>query len=177
MDYSAKSVSVNYSSMEDRIQWISRCDGDIFIRAWITRRFLDLIMPRIADWLMKRNVRAGEVSGLPVDTVGKMAMGVYEHGLAQKQVKAVRETIPLMKVIDEFLVDNLVMSMSPKGYVNITLAAPKERVTLKFQASMPQVHRIMGELVKVAEASGWGISDPWKDFEKDRGVMSSMIIN
>lgn len=177
VDYSAKSVSVNYSSMEDRIQWISRCDGDIFIRAWITRRFLGMIMPRIAEWMMKRNVQTECASVLPVDSAGKMAMGLYEHEIAQQQVQAIRENIPVMKIVDEFIVDNFTMSMTAKGYVNIALAAPKDRINLKFQASMPQVHKIMGELMEISSVSGWGIPDPWKALKREGGFVSAMIIN
>lgn len=178
MNYTAKSISINYSQAEDRIQCISQCDGDEFVRAWITRRFLGLIMPRIAVWTIKKSVQTGYVdSVMTIDSAAKTAMGLYEHELAQQQVEAVMESIPVRKIIDEFLLDNFIMSMSPKGYVNIIFAAPKDRTKLKFQVSMPQVHKIMGEFMKVSTASGWGIPDPWKTFEQDRGVMSAMIIN
>jgi len=157
--YSANSISLRYLAKEDRIQWICHCSENKIVLVWITRRMLSLLLPRLAQWLDKNNPQEKKQAKPRTESEQKH-ISRFDHEIAQKQVPSTREKVSLKNVVDQFLMQTFGLKAVGSKVV-VTLAGEEESQAIVFQATLPELHKVIGELIQIGEKAGWHIEHPW----------------
>jgi hypothetical protein len=163
MNYNATSVSLRYVPSEDRIEWSSHCGGETMVRSWISRRMLALSLPRLAKWMEGRSdaQKPPEVSQSQT-TAEKQHISRFEHETAQQQVQAVQEKVKRRPVDADFLLANLSLETLRSGAIKLSLQSAENTEQVSLKASLPQLHKLVGEMVRLSEAAGWELPNPWQ---------------
>jgi hypothetical protein len=159
MKYLARSVSLTYVPVEDRIRWTSACEGGVFVAVWVARRHLLILLPRLAEWLDKKSPLQQQTV---VAEAAKLEIRAFEHQVAQQRIKAVRAPARKQKPDVEFLLNYFGVSVVADGLLELTLVAPDEEIRLGLTGSFAQLHKIVRELLEIGNAAGWGVPDPWQ---------------
>ena len=158
--HKACSLSLRYVALEDRIEWLCHCENNILVAAWVSRRLLISLLPRLAEWLDKTSERQSDSDSNVRTVVEKKHIHRFDHDVAQRQVKAVKESLPKTSVSEQFLLRHLEFKAAKQGVI-IGLAAEKNCTLVAFSASLPELHKVIGELLKIGNDADWGISNPW----------------
>ena len=158
--HTARSLTLRYVALEDRIEWLSYCENNIVVSAWVSRRLLLALLPQLFEWLGKNSDRQ-----LPAAVRGRTAaekthIHRFDHELAQHQVKAVAAKPPRSHKTEQFLLRHLDFKATKTGVV-IGLAAEKNMTLVAFSATLPEIHKVIGELLRVSDDAGWEVPNPW----------------
>ena len=134
-----------------------------YIRSWISRRMLGLTLPRLAKWMAGRSDagKPPEVSQAQTPAE-KQHISRFEHETAQQQVHAVQEKVVQRPVEAEFLLANLSLETLRSGAIKLSLQSAENTEQVLLKASLPQLHKLVGEMVRLSEAAGWDIPNPWQ---------------
>jgi len=162
VNYLARSVSMSYRPIEDRIRWASECEGGVLVAAWVTRRHLVILLPRLAEWLdqqspLQRQTVAPEAA--------KQEIRSFEHQAAQQRIKAVRGKTRVRQPDVEFLLNYFGVRVIGEGLVELHLVAPGEELRVSLPGTVAQLHKLIRELLEIGNAAGWGVADPWRSVE------------
>ena len=179
MKYTAQSVSLRYIPGEDRLQWISHCSPENIIGMWVTRRLLSLIAPQFADWL-GRNTGVQQASAGLDKTVSPPAKSSevkqFEHEVAVQQVKSVEEKKPDWAPDANYLMVQLGLKATTEGKAKLTLVGQEiiqstpntisvaaEPIEIQTVMTAPELHKIINELLRLAQQVHWGVANPWQE--------------
>ena len=159
--FQSKSVSLRYDAQEDRLLWISSVGDDQLTSVQITRRMLSNMLPNLAEWL--NNNSDNQQSSKVQTSIEKQRVYLFEHEAAQHKVPMVHDVIPVKKVmLADFLLCNINLSITKKRLVKFALSNKENSVQIFSVMSFNELHKIIGELLKLSHAAGWGIQNPWK---------------
>ena len=156
----ARSLTLRYVTLEDRIEWLSHCENNITVSAWVSRRLLIELLPQLFEWLGKNNGRqlAPQASGRTA--AEKTHIHRFDHEIAQRQVKTVTAKLPKNLKTEQFLLRHMDFKATKAGVI-IGLAAEKNSTLVAFSASLPETHKVIGELLRVSDDAGWEVPNPW----------------
>ncbi len=160
----SKSVSLRYDPAQDRLQWISHCAEKQMVSVWFARRVLLLVMPQLAEWLEKTGgVSADALSGDRVAETEKKRYQQFEHEAAQQQVPIVQDVLPRERIFEaEFLVNSVKLAITRSQKVKLILLDDKNSVEVISVMSVPEIHKIIGELLRLSDAANWQVPNPWR---------------
>lgn len=175
VNYSANSISLRYVAKEDRIQWICHCNENKLVVVWITRHMLTILLPRLAKWLDQNNPQEKQLVKTRTESEQKH-ISRFEHEIAQKQVSSTRAKLALTNVVDQFLMQTFgLKTEGSKVAVNLTGEGDSQSVV--FQATLSELHKIVGELIQIGEKAGWHIEHPWYSLAPDPGAAVDLSVH
>ena len=164
--HTAHSLSLRYVALEDRIEWLSHCENNRVVSAWVSRRLLVSLLPRLAQWLDSAGERQSDTHNNARTVTEKKHIHRFDHDIAQRQVKSVKGSLPKTYKSEQFLLRHLEFKTTKAGVI-IGLAAEKKCIVVAFSASLPELHKVIGELLRISADAGWGINNPWHSIGVD----------
>ncbi len=162
--YRVNSLSLGYSLIEDRIQWLSHISENEYVTAWVTRRFLMRMVPKISHWLVQSSTVPGK-KAQPVKAQSAARNIVqFQHEMAQKEVPVTKEKKSDKVQVDEFVVASINLTPKDKDIVLYLMSnrndEGKFEKTIGMRMSPPHLHRILGELMSIAKKAEWSLDNP-----------------
>ncbi len=160
--YRSQSLSFQYHPQQDRLQCISSCEQDQEISIWISRRLLWVALPKLAQWL-ENNADPDSLANKVNTTQEKRSIIAFEHESAQQKIVSKEEkksfNAPFAR---DFLLHTLSISGTQKNKIALTFQDETKTCQIVSILSYDQLHKIMGELLKLSEHAHWALENPWK---------------
>lgn len=162
--FTAKSITFNYDKMADRICLVlGDARSEHFHHAWLTRRYLQQLLPQVAGWLDARCPLIEE-GALPLTTAQKSKVAAFEHNSATQQVKTQKGPLPdaQAKQIDQsYLLKGIELS-EKGGLVTLVFVEAKSKPVSGMRMSRNELHKLLSCLLELGNRGGWGLSSPWE---------------
>ncbi len=162
--FTAKSITFNYDKMADRICLVlGDARSEHFHHAWLTRRYLQQLLPQVAGWMDARCPLI-ERNTLPLTTEQKAKVAAFEHSSAQQQVKTQKGPSPdtQAKRIDQsYLLKGIELS-EKDGMVTLVFIEVKSKPVSGMRMSRNELHKLLSCLLDLGNRAGWGLASPWE---------------
>lgn len=119
------------------------------------------MLPNLAEWLNNKSVN--QQSSKVQTSIEKQRVYQFEYEAAQHKIPVVHGVIPgKQAMLADFLLCNISLSITKKQRVKFSLSNKESSVEIFSVMSFNELHKIIGELLKLSHAAGWGIQNPWK---------------
>lgn len=143
-------MTTQYDAHEDRISLIAAIEGDQSIRFWLTRRFIDRLVPHLTAWLQKH-------------AVGAFAEDVLEFQQSHAGQNLKTET-PVINTSDRSVLIDTIDLKSDNDTIELVFNLEGEQYRILFSRyALQQWLSIILQTYQVAE---WSI-DSWPRWFKD----------
>ncbi|PID43336.1 MAG: hypothetical protein CSA52_02185 [Gammaproteobacteria bacterium] len=162
--FNAKSITFNYDRIADRICLaLGDAKSEVFHHAWITRRYLQELLPRMASW-MDASCPLIEENKIPLTTEQKTKVASFEHNSARKQVKTQKGPPPenqARKIDKSYLLSGLQLSHQT-DLITLVFIDVQNRPVSGMKISRNELHKLASCLLDLANRVGWNIRSPWE---------------
>ncbi|MCG8609803.1 MAG: hypothetical protein MI864_04630 [Pseudomonadales bacterium] len=164
--FKSSGLAFKFDPVQDRICTLMYKDQNhIELKAWMTRRFVNNMLPKLSSWLEERDEKAAVGEAKQENMVvhsNRQAVSRFEHHKAQQQVPSATESVPNSQIaeVDSFLINGMRLQ-ERGGRVVLWFIDDKSSVRANMVLSRGELHKVLGTVIRVAENAQWQIENPW----------------
>ncbi|PIE42916.1 MAG: hypothetical protein CSA50_07770 [Gammaproteobacteria bacterium] len=162
--FNARSITFNYDRTADRIYLVlGDAKSELFHHAWITRRYLQQLLPQVANWL-DAGCPLLEDNKIPLTAAQKTRVASFEHNAAKERIKTQKGPAPenMAKQIDKsYLLRGLQLS-NDADLITLVLIDTQNQPVSGMKLSRNELHKLVSCLLDLANRVGWNIGSPWR---------------
>jgi hypothetical protein len=168
--YVANSVSLKYSPSEDRVEWISHINETSYVSAWVSRRFIKKILPKVIQWMADNKQLTPQSEGISKSAIKSQKIVNFQHQAAQSQVKVTKEKLSEKHLEESFLLGSFNIKPLKQG-LSVLLADAESSLIVALPMSGAQLHRVLGELIRLAKLADWQIANPLQERQPEQTMI------